>query len=126
MKTEPMRKKIGDIFAGHLETLHLFGYDIFIFMPTDKKWEKPENDSFSVNLNFPYKRVKLFVGEDIIEQWKEVPVEEIKGFLLHEAIHILTWRFGELAYSRFVSKKELMDEEEFLVDSIKNILEDLT
>lgn len=106
-----MKEKVRNIFIQYLEKLNLHGYEITVLTEKDKGWEKPKNDTYNTSVDYPYKRVFLHVGKD---------AETNSNFLLHEAFHVLLWRYTYLAESRFLRKKELEHEEEHIVDHLTN------
>lgn len=123
-KEEIIRQKIGDTFEDALNVLKIYGHDLHIFLPEDKDWEKPKNNSLTVKVQYPYQSIDLFVGEDIIKNFNNKDYD-MGSYLLHEACHVLLWRYAYLAESRYINQKQLLDEEERIVSQLTNAVEDL-
>lgn len=123
-KKKDIRQKIGDVLEDALNVLKIYGHDLHIFLPDDKDWEKPKNNSFTVKLDYPYQNIDLFVGEDIIKNFNNKDYD-MGSFLLHEACHILLWRYAYLAEDRYINQRQLINEEERIVSQLANVIEDL-
>jgi len=105
-----MKKEIRRVFTKYLEKLNITGYDIVILEKGDKEWENP-GSTYDVSVSHPYKRIILNVGKNAKTNTDD---------LLHEAFHVVLWRYAHLAESRYITKKELEHEEEHLVDHLTN------
>ena len=108
-----MREKVKQTFTKYLEKLNLYGYDVDVFTEKDKEWKKPKNNTFTTYVDHPYKRITLNVGKD---------ARINTDHLLHEALHVLLWRYAYLAEGRYITEKELFNEEEQVVDHLTNTL----
>ena len=106
-----MRDKVKKKFTEYLEKLNLYGYDIDVLLEKDKEWRKPKNDTYSSIVDYPYKRITLNIGKD---------ARINTDHLLHEAFHVILWRYAYLAESRYIRGEELLNEEEQVVDHLTN------
>lgn len=118
-KRKKYKQEIGDIFIDLLQSLNISGWSLYVLLPEDEGWEESAVGGFSVYVEYPYKQIKLVIPEAEIK----MPISKNqKEALLHEAIHVLLWDYTYLAEYRFINKKQLLDAEDRLVDSIKEIL----
>lgn len=73
-------------------------------------------------VRFPYKDIIIKYGARAITGWKEKDKQTIKEVLIHELAHTLTNPLYEKSRRRYVSKDEIIDANEHLVDHITNII----
>ena len=126
MKEKEIKQKIGDWFDEYLTILKLGGYALFVMSPSDEEWKDSEKDGFSVELEYPYKNIKLYIPKNYIEDFDiKTKQVNIKNSLLHEALHILLWKYSRLAESRFITKEQFFDEEEEVTDHLSSVIQSL-
>lgn len=115
---EQQRNKIFDVFTDQLHLLRMSGYSILVLRDGDAGYEQPEHNSFAVSVQHPYKTIKLFCDDSVFEYGDVL----LRKMLLHEAVHVMMWRYSRLAESRFCGEDELEDEDEHLTDHITNVI----
>lgn len=118
---EKVRKDIGDVFDNWMTILKLNGYDYYVLFPEDEGWEQADTGGMSVKLKYPYKAIYLNIPQENIDNYK-VKKDNIADSLLHEATHVLLWRFSHLAHSRWGTFNELDNCEEELTDHITHVI----
>ena len=74
-----------------------------------------------VDVQLPYRQVLFDISHRFIDMWLE-DKESTKHFVVHEAVHVLIARYTRLATDRYISEREILDEEETLVDDITRLL----
>lgn len=81
-------------------------------------------DGMSVEVDYPYRKIDLFIGETTLQDMvdKKFSDRMLDLYLTHEALHVLFWEFADRAADRYVSEKELENQEEKLVDKLAHIL----
>lgn len=107
------KKEIERVFTKYLKKLNIVGYEIVILIKGDKEWENPSGSTYDVTVSYPYKRIILNVGKDAKTDTND---------LLHEAFHVVLWRYTHLAENRYTTEKELASEEEHIIDHLTNTL----
>lgn len=115
-------KHIASEFSTVLNKLELAPVHLRVIVEGEKGYEVGDQ-TLSVSVNYPYKDITFQISNRAIEIAKN-DKKLLKMILLHEAFHILHWRFGQLAENRYTSKKELEEEEENLADHFSLIFFD--
>jgi hypothetical protein len=124
IETEEQKQKkvlveITGELEGVLEKLGLKQYVIFSRLTEDVGVR--DGSILGVDVQLPYRQVLFDVSHRFVEMWKEDKTE-VRHFIVHEAVHVLIARYTKLAVDRYVSERELLDEEETLVDDITHLL----
>lgn len=113
---------IGDYFCEViLPICQITGYKVF----TSIKLDGEGNETFSVKVNFPYRRIDLYIRIQGIEWYKNKNIDQIRLTLFHEAFHILHWDYKEFAEARYLHASDLGEKEENLADHFSIIVEKL-
>lgn len=84
--------------------------------------EKSDDNSSKCVLRYPYKDIEIKYSEYVFECWKKRKKNEATSILIHELCHVFTDPFYCKATSRYISKDDMEDERERLVDHITNIV----
>lgn len=111
--------EITDELEKILEKLGLKQYAIFSRMAEEIGVR--DGAILGVDVQLPYRQVLFDISYRFIDMWWE-DRGQVKHFMVHEAVHVLIGRYTKLAVDRYVSERELLDEEETLVDDITCLL----
>lgn len=84
--------------------------------------EVDEGSLMEHGFSFPYKTTDIRYNKIAMEYWNEGRKKELEDCIVHEMCHSLTDPFTEIAYERFINKKQLENERERLTDTIANIV----
>lgn len=113
---------VGDYFADViLPICHIAGYKLETTISKDGD----KSNTFSVEVYFPYRKIVLYVRKGGIEMVKKKEFSEIRTILLHEAFHILHWKYKEYAEARYIDKETLKELEEDMADRFSIIVDEL-
>lgn len=115
-------KEVEKVFCQYLEKLNVNGYRVYTKL-VDEVPNK-ENVILAVDVQLPYKEISFEVTKRFLDIRKQNKYNT-NHFLIHEAVHVFLGRYTKLANDRFVSEKELVDEEETLTDDLAFILNKL-
>lgn len=115
-------KEVEKVFCQYLEKLNVNGYRVYTKL-VDEVPNK-ENAILAVDVQLPYKEISFEVTKRFLDIRKQNKYDT-NHFLIHEAVHVFLGRYTKLANDRFVSEKELVDEEETLTDDLAFILNEL-
>lgn len=115
-------KEVEKVFCQYLEKLNVNGYRVYTKL-VDEVPNK-ENAILAVDVQLPYKEISFEVTKRFLDIRKQNKYNT-NHFLIHEAVHVFLGRYTKLANDRFVSEKELVDEEETLTDDLAFILNKL-
>lgn len=81
-----------------------------------------EDWAFAVEVPFPYREVYFYINARGFALKREGREGVYRISIIHEVIHVLFARYAHLAQERYISQKELCDEEEQLADTFAIIL----
>ncbi len=113
---------IGDYFCDViLPICHIAGYKVITII--DRKGDK--NKTFSIDVNFPYRAITLWVRSGGIKMFKESKFSEMRSVLFHEAFHIIHWKYKEYAEARYCDAATLREFEEDVADRFSIIIDTL-
>jgi len=113
---------IGDYFCEViLPTCYVVGYKVETII--NRRGEKEK--TFSVEVNFPYRHIVLYVRKGGIEMFKKNKFSEMRSVLFHEAFHIINWKYKEYAESRYIEAVTLKEFEEDVADRFSIIVDNL-
>lgn len=92
--------------------------DSFVLLPIKNKKMNPIAEcSFS----YPYKNIQVSYSDELMDRY-EMSKQWAKKILVHEMIHAVTDELYSKSCDRFVSKNEIEDSRESLVDRLANII----
>ena len=120
---------VDELVLNCLHWLMIEGYTFIIYLPNNKNHFVQPETSATITVEYPYKKFALSVQQDTIEKMLSEPISNV-GFwknletaILHECIHILLWKTGELARRRYTTHIEIQDENEATTDHLTHIID---
>ena len=121
-KEKEIRERIGNYFCDIiLPVCQIAGYKVF----TKIDLEGTKENTFSIGVNFPYRRIDLYIKQGGVEYYQQKDFDQIRLLLFHEAFHILHWEYKEYANARCISRDDLSEKEESLADHFSIIVDNL-
>jgi len=106
-----------------MPTCGLHDYEVNVHLEFIPNKDKDTQKTFSISLNFPYRRIDLYIREGGVKYYRQKDIAQIRRLLFHEAFHIFHWRFKDYAFSRFVDPGTLEEMEEDMADKFSIIME---
>jgi len=117
-KIDKTAKRIVDVFEEYLVKLNIHGFTIWPKIVEEIAGK--DGGILAVDVALPYKQISFEITNRYIKLFEENE-KEYSPFLLHEAFHVLLSRYTKIANDRFVSEREVEDEEETLVDELTHL-----
>lgn len=119
-------QKMIDWFADYfgdviMPTCHITGYHLLVELEIGGD----EETTFSVKVNFPYRKISLFIGGAGKRDYENKEFDNIRIHLFHEAFHIIHWNYKVYAESRFIHPDSLYEIEEDMADQFSFIVDNL-
>lgn len=87
---------------------------------------KPSEDNASrCKYRYPYREIEISYSKGLIEDFHKGNKQYCRDVLIHEMFHAVTDPFYTKGISRYISKDDMEDEREHLVDHLTNIVSGL-
>lgn len=91
--------------------------------PVEIEYGTAQANSYAdCKFTYPYKSVTIGYSDQMLKDFKGKKYLQIKNSLAHEMCHVFTDPLYAKACNRFVSRNEIEDEREQLVEHIANIV----
>jgi len=111
MKKEDVEKE----FLRLLKLLEVGNYDVQFLYKGVKGYDAESKDySYSTEVKHPYRVIKLHIHKNGLE----LDEKDTTLYLLHEIMHVVLWKFTELAESRYTTEQQLDHEFEDVADNL--------
>ncbi len=129
-KNKDIEDFIANVVFEIQKKLCIAGYKLFVFMPDDEGWRDDAEASYTIRVEYPYKKIKLSVQRSTVEKLRNIPITSHYFInnthsLIHEMVHVILWDLVEVAQARCITRREIDDMDEKTTDHLANVIHDL-
>lgn len=121
-----MLKWYGDYFADVImDICGLKNYKINVIYKEAEDDDDEEESTFSIKLHTPYRQITLYIRQGGKSLYEKGDFSTVRLYLLHEAVHLITWKLRDLAHARYIRPDEVEEEIEKIAEKLSFVINNL-